>query len=329
MAKPRVFISSSYYDLKHFLFSLDLFIAGLGFESILSEKGSIAYNPDQALDESCYREAQSAGILVLLIGGRYGSAASGEEKGPTRQFFERYDSITKKEYESAIQKDIPTHIMIEANVYAEYQTFLKNKDNDKISYAHVDSVNVFHLIDEILAKPRNNPTHTFERFSDIEAWLKEQWVGLFRELLNRRSQQQQIATLSLQVAELKEIGATLRKYLETVVTTVNPGKAPELIDSENKRLHEQELRERLRVNNFFRYMVDHHGLSEDQAISAMRAAKLNADFVNRLGRSDAAGAIARTLHEIEQARIEWNEARAILGLKPFEDIPKLANATGI
>jgi hypothetical protein len=190
MAKPRVFVSSSYYDLKHFRSSLDLFIEGLGFETILSEKGNIAYNPDQPLDESCYREAQTADIFVLHIGGRYGSEVSGEARKSTHQFFERYDSITKKEYESAIHRDIPTYILIEANVFSEYQTFLRNKDKEKISYAQIDSVNIFHFVEEILAKPRNNPTHTFERFSDIEAWLKEQWAGLFRDLLNRRSQQQ-------------------------------------------------------------------------------------------------------------------------------------------
>ena len=158
MAKPRVFVSSSYYDLKHFRSSLDIFIEGLGFEGILSEKGNIAYNPDQPLKESCYREAQTADILVLLIGGRYGSAAGGEERKPTHKFFERYDSITKKEYESAIQRDIPTYILVETNVYAEYQTFLKNKEREDVSYAHVDSANIFRPIEEVLAKPRNNPT---------------------------------------------------------------------------------------------------------------------------------------------------------------------------
>src|SRR5208283_4809517 len=32
----------------------------------------------------------------------------------------------------------------------------------------IHSTNIFRLIDEILARPRNNPTNTFERFSDIE-----------------------------------------------------------------------------------------------------------------------------------------------------------------
>src|SRR6266498_660756 len=242
MAKPRVFISSTYYDLKHLRSSLDIFVESLGFEPILSEKGDIAYSPDVPLDESCYREVETADIFVLLIGGRYGSEASGAQKKLSRQFFERYESITKKEYESALRKDLPTYILVESNVYSEYQTFLKNKDNKAIAYAHVDSANVFHLIEEILAKPRNNPTHTFERFSDIEGWLREQWAGLFRELLDRRSQQQQLAALSLQVAELKEINNTLKRYLEAVMSGITPAASTELIESEKKRLEEAERR---------------------------------------------------------------------------------------
>ena len=46
MAKPRVFVSSTYYDLKHLRSSLENFVESLGFEPVLSEKGDIAYAPD-------------------------------------------------------------------------------------------------------------------------------------------------------------------------------------------------------------------------------------------------------------------------------------------
>jgi hypothetical protein len=180
MARPRVFVSSTYYDLKHIRSSLDLFIETFGYESVLSEKGNIAFTHDRPLDDSCYREAASADIFVLIVGGRYGSEATSVEKKPPRSFFDQYDSITRNEYETAVGRDIPIYILIEAGVYSEYQTFLRNKDNSSITYAHVDSVNVFHLIEDILARPRNNPIHTFERFADIESWLREQWAGMFR-----------------------------------------------------------------------------------------------------------------------------------------------------
>ena len=195
---------------------------------------------------SCYREASSADIFVLIVGGRYGSEASSDSKKSDHLFHERYDSITKKEYESAVERDIPTYILIEAGVYSEYQTFLRNKDNKSINYAHVDSINVFHLIEEILARPRNNPVHTFERFADIESWLRDQWAGMFRELLNRKSQQQQLATLTSQVTELKEVNETLKTYLEAVMTRVSPDDSSRLIADEEKRLEEVKTNEKIR-----------------------------------------------------------------------------------
>lgn len=39
MARPRIFVSSTHYDLKHLRSSLENFIESLGFDAILSEKG--------------------------------------------------------------------------------------------------------------------------------------------------------------------------------------------------------------------------------------------------------------------------------------------------
>jgi len=119
MAKPRVFVSSTYYDLKHIRASLDLFVDSLGFEPVLSEKGDIAYTPDRALDESCFREAESADIFVIIVGGRYGSEAGGTNRKLPPTFFDRYESITKKEYESAASRDIPIYVLIETVTRSE------------------------------------------------------------------------------------------------------------------------------------------------------------------------------------------------------------------
>src|SRR5262249_30488327 len=150
-------------------------------------------------------------IFVLVVGGRYGSESSeeGQKKRP-RSFFERYESITKKEYDTAYKSDIPIFVLIEKGVYSEYQTFLRNKDNSNINFAHVDSVNIFRLVEDILSKPRNNPVMSFERSAEIESWLREQWSGLFRELLKNRSQQKQLFDLTGQVTELRAINETLK-----------------------------------------------------------------------------------------------------------------------
>ena len=320
MAQPRIFISSTYYDLKHIRSSIDNFIESLGFESVLSEKGNIAYSPDAPLDESCYREAMTADILVIVIGGRYGSAASTEDKKPGKKFYERFDSITRKEYESAADRDIPTYIMIEANVYSEYQTFLRNKKNKQIEYAHVDSVNIFLLIEEILAKPRNNPIQTFERFSDIESWLREQWAGLFRELLHRMSGNQQIATLSAQVDALSAINETLQRYLEVVVTKISPDDAGPLIATEQKRLNDIEINDRLKHNRFFIGALSTTDVTVEMYRTALENTESFIEFAKMIEKNTGYNNSEESILEYNAAVPirDINDAREILNKSPFE-----------
>lgn len=325
MAKPRVFISSTYYDLKHIRASLDLFVDSLGYEPVLSEKGDIAYTHDRPLDESCYREAENSDIFVLIIGGRYGSEASGAKSKHGKEFFDRYDSITKKEYESAIGKDIPLYVLIEKGVYSEYQTFLRNKDHKDITYAHVESVNVFLLIEDILAKPRNNPIHAFEKFEEIEAWLREQWAGFFRELLRRQSQQQQLVGLTTQVGELKAVNETLKKYLEAVMLGVDKDETSKLIESEEQRLNDIRRVEAAKANDWVRYVARRFDLEPVETIRAVISATSRQDFVDKIlrasPRNESAGSLSETLRGSAEARRDLNDARAIFDLSRFPDEP--------
>lgn len=321
MARPRVFVSSTYYDLKHVRSSLDLFIDSLGFDPVLSEKGDIAYAPDRPLDESCYREAETADIFVLLVGGRYGSEASGNDRKTPITFFERYESITKKEYESASGRDIPIYILVEKGVYSEYQTFLRNKGNSDIKYAHVDSVNVFFLLDEILSRPRNNPVHTFEKLEDIESWLRDQWAGLFRELLRRQSQQQQLTGLSLQVTELKEVNETLKTYLEAVMKGAGKEETSRLIETEEQRLEEVRRQEQLRSNRFSKYIEKEESIDFNDYYAALTSARTLDDFLDALGRTAGSGfdvsPVRKTLEISRAARRDLNQARRIVGQAEF------------
>ena len=316
MAKPRIFVSSTYYDLKHVRSSLDLFVESLGFESIVSEKGDIAYAPDVPLDESCYREASGADIFVLIIGGRYGSEASTDGIPSTHGFYERYDSITKKEYEEAIKRDVPTYILIESSVYSEFRTFQKNKDSSSIKYAHVDSANVFRLIESILSKPKNNPVHSFDKFSDIESWLREQWAGLFRELLTRMSNQRQLIELSNQVEDIKELNSTLRTYLETVMAKVAPTESENIIKTEAKRHRDRELQHNRWVHTMLSYGFDLEDVKRLIATSRSlddfmaKAAKVSNSY-------EKAKKMYETLTDIAIALDEFNEVRDMLGKPPL------------
>lgn len=321
MAKPRVFISSTFYDLRHIRATLEGFIERLGYEAVLSEKGKIAYDPDLPLDESCYREASRADIFVLIIGGRYGSPASEEnvEVGPG--FYARYESITKKEYEAAVARDIPAYVLIDKTVLTEFETFKKNRNRTDVEYAHVESVNVFRLVEDILGRSRNNPIHQFERHAEIEEWLREQWAGLFQEFISRRSEQKQLASLSERVGELGSLNSSLRRYLEAIISRVSSSEeeAEELIQSEQERLDAER-----RLREFFNMgvvseLVDLYDVDKETVKEIYTYADSIEDLANRVavataGQVNSEFAVEQwkknpdVLERINRARLQLGEA---------------------
>jgi len=321
MARPRIFISSTFYDLQNIRTSLEGFVERLGYEAVLSEKGRIAYDPDIPLDVSCYRESASCDIFVLIIGGRYGSAASDEDIASQPDFYERYHSITKKEYDSACSRDIPIYILVERPVFSDYETYKKNKGNESINYAHVDSINIFHLLEEILGKSRNNPIYQFDRHTEIEDWLREQWSGLFRELINRRSEQKQLASLSERISELSSINSSLQRYMETIVSSVSPDEAEQIISTEKERLDKEKTLREFLNNSFVEDMINLGRIDQSKVEGIFRKTSSIEDLAKRIASEtahfDTEGGI-RSWHDNPDVVNKINKARALLGMSPLE-----------
>src|SRR5665648_960339 len=110
MATPRVFVSSTCYDLRYIRENLKFFIKNMGFEAILSEDSDVFYDPQKHVEDSCLDEVTNCQMLVLIIGGRYGSKYKSEP-----------ESITNHEYKMAIKNKIPVFAMVEQQVNAEYR----------------------------------------------------------------------------------------------------------------------------------------------------------------------------------------------------------------
>ncbi len=176
MAKPRIFISSTFYDLRQIRIELDKFIEGLGYEPVRNEVGDIPYGKDDDLQSYCYKEISNVDIVVSIIGGRYGSEASNVE--PSEEY-----SVSQMELKTAWREDKQVFIFIENSVLTEYETYLINKDKTDIRYRFVDNSNIYKFIEEIKGLSSNNNIKGFDTADDIKAYLKEQLAGLFKQFL--------------------------------------------------------------------------------------------------------------------------------------------------
>lgn len=181
--RPRVFISSTFYDLKYIREDVGDFVKAYGFEPILFENGDIGYTPGRPLDESCYQSISKSDMVILMIGGLYGSPASSEAGDE----FKEYMSVTRKEFEAARDEGIPIYAFIDASVYSEYQVYEKNYDdieNNKreVKFHATKNINVFRFI-ESLQKHKNIVINAFQRTSDIKNYLSGQWSGWVSEYL--------------------------------------------------------------------------------------------------------------------------------------------------
>ncbi len=184
MAKPRIFISSTFYDLRQVRSDLDRFIKELGYEPVLNELGSIPYGKDDKLEEYCYKEISNIDILVSIVGGRFGSESQHNNL-----------SISQMEFRTALELNKQVYIFIDKNVYAEYQTYLLNKKNKETKYRFADNIKIYEFIEFLETLPNNNNIHSFETSLDIIQYLKDQWSGLFQRFLAEQPRIKEISLL--------------------------------------------------------------------------------------------------------------------------------------
>lgn len=218
---PRVFISSTFYDLKFIREELANFVRSYNFEPILFEQGDVGYIHGRNPDESCYKEMSHADMVILIIGGRYGSPASGE----VQENFKEYLSVTRKEFNTAVEENIPVYVFVDANVYSEYNVYAKNRtvfDSGKanIHFAATDNINVFRFIDAIFMLKYICVTG-FTEAQDIKIFLKKQWADMFKEylmLLKEKANRENVMDSVNAVEKLiREMGIMVQKMGEKVI----------------------------------------------------------------------------------------------------------------
>ncbi|NJC47334.1 UNVERIFIED_ORG: hypothetical protein GGR78_000555 [Xanthomonas campestris] len=208
MARPRVFISSTYFDLRVLRADLERFIREMGYEPVLFERGHVPWGKEDPLEDYCYREISGCDLLVSIIGGRYGSQSRDQKS-----------SITQREIRSAIELGKQVYIFVEKSVLAEYRTYLANKENSAFIPASVNDVRIFQFIEEIYQLNSNNVIEGFELPNDITRYLREQWAGLFQRLLQETAR----ANEANIVQGLKQTATTLDSLVSYLVAQKEKG----------------------------------------------------------------------------------------------------------
>ena len=211
MPAPRVFVSSTFYDLRYIRENLRFFIGSLGYDPILAEEGAVFYDPTKDVREATVSDVASCQILVLIIGGRRGAVMPQDDT-----------SVTNAEYREAAEHGIPVFVLVERAVLEQYRVFVSNKQNTSIDVSHisypaVDSTSVFDFIEEVQHQAVNNALFPFADFGEIQAYLKQQWASMAHRWLTTESESKRVDSL---VSALKISTDKIEYFTRQIVGSV-------------------------------------------------------------------------------------------------------------
>lgn len=225
MPSPKVFVSSTCYDLGMAREQLRSFLLRLGYEPILSEYSDVLYDPRTHTHTSCIQEVPNADMVVVLIGSRFGGRIVPEALSTVdleNLINASFDvtvlsepeklSITQLEVLKAIDASVPVFAFVEDKVMHDHFVYQKNKDLvDKIKFPSIDKAEsakyIFEFISFLHHRNKGNSVISFGKVEDIEMHLKKQWGFLFQKLLSEQRKQtnesRKMFTISEQIEDLK------------------------------------------------------------------------------------------------------------------------------
>jgi hypothetical protein len=224
-------------------------------------------------------------MQILIIGGSYGSVESSSKisKEDQEDPYKLYNSITKTEFEVAHRLKIPIYFFVENGVLSEYNTYKKNRENKTIKYAHVSSVNIFLLLDDIYSLQKGNFISGFSKFEDISEWLKMQWAHLMAEFISNRTKQIEIENLNSSVDKLSSITSSLKAYTEEILKKVEPDNFDKIKTAQENIIHIHKL-ELLEKSPLIRYIKrkDKKNQSTETIYKSLMASSNVTDFLQSI-----------------------------------------------
>ncbi|MBW0434913.1 DUF4062 domain-containing protein [Leptospira yasudae] len=277
MAIPKVFISSTCYDLNDVRDSLSGFIKSLGYEPILSENGDVFFHPDLHTHESCIKEITNCHLFIVIIGGRFGGS----------YVYDINKSIVNAEYYSAKSLNIPIFSFVKRSVYEDHRVYSKNKSNEevvaKVIFPAIDkqetAVKIFNFIDEIRLSQSNNSIYSFDYAKEINEILRKQFAGMLYDFLLNRKHQDQIEKSNVLLDQLNTIVKRTEEIVENVYKKIEPEKAGEEIEKIETKVNAQRFIQRI-VDGF--NIVKFENIAEDQISNAIQESHWWL-FLERLG----------------------------------------------
>lgn len=230
MAKLRIFVSSTCYDLSVVRSELRPFISSLGYEPIMSDYSDILYDPREHTHENCIKEVPNCDMVLLIIGSRFGGTAipsvmEGINFDELKRMTTKADildfkdklSITQLEILKAVEKSIPVFAFVDDKVLHDHHVYEKNKNKPEVMNAiEFPSIQktetakyIFEFINFLTHRVKNNSITSFSRLDDIKTTVVGQWSQLFQRLLyeNRKKEieSKRYADFSERLDELKAV----------------------------------------------------------------------------------------------------------------------------
>lgn len=228
MAAPRVFISSTCYDLAEVRDSLVPFCQGFGFDVVLSDKGDVFYHPDLHTHESCIHEVSNCQLFILIIGGRFGGEYSADKS----------KSITNAEYSAARECNIPVFTFVKEGVLSDHFLYQKNKGKEfssNIEYPSIDgnryADDIFRFIDQVRGADVNNGFFPFKYARDLQELLRKQWAGMFFDFLSQRSVSNQLKSTGDAISNISIVSSKVESLLKRLYEKVDEPGAKETISN--------------------------------------------------------------------------------------------------
>lgn len=230
MARLRVFVSSTCYDLDIVRSELRPFIVNCGYEPVMSDYSDVLFDPRLHTHDSCVKEVVGCDVVVLIIGSRFGGTAvpaalgsvdwdavAGMSTSPTAVLSKDKLSITQLEVIKAVESSVPVYAFVDERVLHDHLVYEKNKDNplvvDQMVFPSIQKKEtakyIFEFINFLSHRLTGNSVIGFSRLEEIRLHLVSQWSQLFQRLLEesqtRTAEARRYRDFSERIEDLKAV----------------------------------------------------------------------------------------------------------------------------